>query len=233
MGICWLALRAVSIAALDREERGGINIEWEIPFYGHKVDGKRMLLRYLPGAQVTTVVIQAKMTDPIALGRALRHFGNVENLYISADTTDRMHAMLDHIGYQPRVLDMQVDEVPPLDDRLMPVLAKFSSLERLYATHSNITGEAFPTLAQLSECTLKYAPITDEGLQRISKCPRLRKVHLRASRVSPEAVMDFVSESHPELIIFSCNSTKITAAQAAEIQAKVTGTAPGFEFYLD
>ena len=234
--LSWVYLRMEAIAAVDQETTGGKRFYWVTPLGSGELDDMETKVRWarlLPGTKLQGVFIQNNMIDPVRLGRALRHFGSVRDLYVSSDTTDRVHALLAQIGHQPHLGDLQVDEVPPLDDRLIPVIGKCPALVRIYVTHSKITGEGFPRLELLEECTLDFAPVTDAGLRAILQCPNLAKVNIQDSRVTESAVREVLKLDRPKLSLFNVSSDSVSFERLAFLLKEARDANPKSQLTLD
>jgi hypothetical protein len=226
----WVFERMRAIAILDREEAAGLRVDWEVPAWAKKLPEKSLPVRLWPGTHIDAVVIQGTMADlvnPAALGRAMEHFGSVERIYIKSSTPDRIATMLQHMGHQPKLVDIDVEEPYHLNASIYPALARFTGLKRLYVPSSTFDGEGFPKMPLLDELTVTYTPITDQGLHDIlSSCPKLEYILLDECNVSPAGVISVLNAGHPNLRTFGIRATEFSDGEVLEIVAQAKRLMP-------
>jgi hypothetical protein len=233
----WVIVRMQAIAILDREEAAGLRVDWEVPAWAKKLPEKSLPVRLWPGTHIDAVVIQGTMADlvnPAALGRAMEHFGSVERIYIKSSTPDRIATMLQHMGHQPKLVDIDVEEPYHLNASIYPALARFTGLKRLYVPSSTFNGEGFPKMPLLDELTVTCTPITDQGLQDIlSSCPKLEYVLLDECEVTPAGLISVIHADHPSLRTLGIRATDFSGGEVLEIEAQAKRLMPHLDLHID
>lgn len=226
----WVSERMRAIAILDREEAAGLIVDWEVPTWAEGLPEKSLLLRLWPGTHIDFVLVDEGMRDlvePAALGRALRHFGSVERLHVRSGTPERIQTMLQHMGPQPKLAEIDVEAPYNLDASIYPALARFTRLQILYLPTSKFNGEGFPKMPLLVDLTLTYTPITDQGLLDImASCPKLESILLEECDVSPEGVITMFKAGHPTLRTFAIDSSEFSGGEVLEIEAQAKRLLP-------
>lgn len=226
----WVFERMKAIAILDREEAAGLVVDWEVPTWAKDLPEKSLLVRLWPGTYIDFVLVDGgtrDLAEPAALGRALQHFGSVERIHIRSGTPERIQILLQHMGRQPKLAEIDVEAPYNLDASIYPALARFTGLQILYLPTSKFNGEGFPEMPLLVDLTLTYTPITDQGLLDImSACPSLESILLEECDVSPAGVIAMFKAGHPTLQTFAIDSSEFSGGEVLEIKAQARRIMP-------
>jgi hypothetical protein len=219
----WVFARMEAIAILDREEAAGLVVDWETPTWAKELSEKSLAVRLWPGSHVDFIMVDKGMTDlvdPAALGRAIQYFGTIKILCIRSSTPQHIQTLLQHMGRQPKLAEIDVEAPYNLDASIYPALARFTGLRILYLPTSKFNGEGFPKMPLLSDLTLPYTPITDQGLLDImSSCPNLESILLEECEVSPAGLIAAFKAGHPNLQTFAIDSSEFSGGEVLEIKA--------------
>lgn len=156
------------------------------------------------------LILQGKGVDDVGF----RHLDKLENLtFLSLMHTDVRGSGLASLP-APHLLSHVILEETPIDDAGAKVLAKFtglrildinqapisdaglahlrfSSLEFLTLTHTNVTGSCFApphSFRGILRLESVGSPIDDAGLKHIAKLPKLYKLELIDSDVTPDGL---------------------------------------------
>lgn len=228
----WILERGRALAKLEKECAAGLQVQWCVPSWA---EDQPYLARLWPGAYLGKVHIDYPMKDAAALGDLLCHFGSLETLSIGAGEADEIHLLLSHCGDQPHLKSLMIFNVE-VDDRILPVLAKWHSIETLAMVPNELTGEEFPSMPHLRSIDMAYSRINDKGLVLLTSCPVLEDLHISSTSLKSSAIIKAVSAGRAHLRRLNLSNIKLTDGKTANDQNKlieaVLQTAPKLKFDL-
>lgn len=228
----WILKRGRALAALETETAAGLFVEWRMPSWA---EDQPYLARLWPGSTLGKVQIDYPMKDAAALGDLLCHFGSLETLSIGAGEADAIHLLLSHCGDQPYLKSLLIFNVE-VDDRILPVLAKWHALETLAMVPNELTGERFPSMPHLRSIDMAYTRINDKGLVQLTSCPALEDLHFSSTSLTSSAIIQAVNAGRAHLRSLNLSNIELTDGKTANDQNKlieaVHQTAPKLKFNL-
>jgi hypothetical protein len=181
----WILERGRALAILEKECAAGLQVQWRVPSWA---EDQPYLARLWPGAYLGKVHIDYPMKDAAALGGLLCHFGRLETLSIGAGAADEIHHLLFHCGDQPHLKSLMIFNVE-VDDRILPVLAKWHSIETLAMVPNDLTGERFPLMPKLRSIDMSYSRVSDKGLLQLVESPKLEVLKFSATSLTSSALV--------------------------------------------
>ena len=228
----WILERGRSLATLEKECEAGLHVQWHLPSWA---ESQPYLARLWPGSTLGKVQVDYPMKDAAALGDLLCHFGSLETLSIGAGEADEIHLLLSHCGSQPYLKSLLIFNVE-VDDRILPVLAKWHSLETLAMVPNELTGEKFPSMPHLRSIDMAYTRINDRGLVQLASCPALADLHFSSTSLASTAIIQAVRAGSAHLRRLNLSNIELTDGKTASDQKKlmeeVQQTAPMLKFDL-
>ena len=230
VGLYWVAQRKIALELIEQEVRSGLRVRW----FEHGVSSPSMpsslLTRYSPFTYPTQVSIDYDYVkiDGQKLGAALKHFGGCKELSIGQGSPVEIQEVLEGIGEQPSLTHLFVFNVE-LDERSLPVLARFRSLQALSLVPSALSGENFPLLPELRNVDLCYSPITDQGLARLLSCPKLEVLLAHGNLVTRQGIMAAIANASPAVRDVTIRETPFSAEEAAQISEEVHKLSPALQ----
>jgi len=228
----WILERGRALATLEKECEAGLHVQWRVPSWA---ENQPYLARLWPGSTLGKVHIDHPMKDASALGDLLCHFGSLETLSIGAGEADEIHLLLSHCGDQPHLKSLLIFNVE-VDDRILPVLAKWHSIETLAMVPNELTGERFPSMPHLRSIDMDYTRINDKGLVQLTSCPVLEDLHFSSTSLTSSAIIQAVSAGRAHLRRLNLSSIELSDGKTANDQNKlieaVHQTAPKLKFDL-
>ncbi len=213
----WILERGRALATLEKECAAGLQVQWRVPSWA---EDQPYLARLWPGAYLGKVHIDYPMKDAAALGGLLCHFGRLETLSIGAGAADEIHHLLFHCGDQPHLKSLMIFNVE-VDDRILPVLAKWHSIETLAMVPNDLTGERFPSMPKLRSIDMSYSRVSDKGLVLLTSCPVLEDLHISSTSLTSSAIIQAVSAGRAHLRRVSLSNIELTDGKTANDQNKL------------
>lgn len=184
----WILERGRALATLEMECEAGLHVQWRVPSWA---EDQPYLARLWPGSTLGKVQIDYPMKDAAALGDLLCHFGSLETLSIGAGEADEIHLLLSRCGDQPHLKSLMIFNVE-VDDRILPVLAKWHSIETLAMVPNELTGERFPLMPNLRSIDMSYSRVSDKGLVQLIESPKLEDLKFSATSLTSSALVQAV-----------------------------------------
>jgi hypothetical protein len=181
----WILERGRALATLEKECEAGLHVQWRMPSWA---EDQPYLSRLWPGSTLGKVQIDYPMKDAAVLGDLLCHFGSLETLSIGAGEADEIHLLLSHCGDQPHLKSLLIFNVE-VDDRILPVLAKWHSIETLAMVPNELTGERFPLMPNLRSIDMSYSRVSDKGLVQLIESPKLEDLKFSATSLTSSALV--------------------------------------------
>lgn len=228
----WILERGRALATLEKESEAGLHVQWRVPSWA---EDQPYLARLWPGSTLGKVHIDYAMKDAAALGDLLCHFGSLETLSIGAGESDEIHLLLSRCGDQPHLKSLMIFNVE-VDDRILPVVAKWHTLETLAMVPNELTGEKFPSMPHLRSIDMAYTRINDKGLVQLTSCPLLEDLHISSTSLTSSAIIQAVSAGRAHLRRLNLSNIELTDGKTANDQNKlieaVHQTAPKLKFDL-
>ena len=228
----WILKRGRALATLEKESAAGLHVQWRVPYWA---EDQPYLARLWPGSTLVKVHIDYPMKDAVALGDLLCHFSSLETLSIGAGEADEIHLLLSHCGDQPYLKSLMIFNVE-VDDRILPVLAKWHNIETLAMVPNELTGERFPSMPHLRSIDLAYSSINDKGLVQLTSCPVLEDLQISSTSLTSSAIIKAVSAGRAHLRNLNLSNIELTDGKTTKDQNKlieaVHQTAPKLKFDL-
>jgi hypothetical protein len=166
---------------------------------------------YLPGRRISPIwqdsgqappclrcMWNYPIKDAAALGDLLSHFGRLGQFNIGQGEPETIHLLLSHCGDQPHLKSLMIFNVE-VDDRILPVLAKWPTIETLALVPCKLTGEKFPLMPRLRSMDMSYSSINDKGLVQVASCPMLNDLFFSSTSLSSTAIIQAVNAGKTHL----------------------------------
>ncbi|MCX6851169.1 MAG: hypothetical protein NTY98_19845 [Verrucomicrobia bacterium] len=195
MACQWLLARGRALTALEKETAAGLFVEWRMPSWS---ENQPYLAKLWPGSTLYQVQVDYQMQDAAALGDALRHFGKLQRFNIGQGKADEVHLLLSHCGEQPIMKTLLIFNVE-IDDRILPVLAKWSAIDTLAMVPNQLTGEGFPLMPNLRSIDMSYSRVSDKGLVQLVESPKLEALKFSATSLTSSALVQAARTSKGHL----------------------------------
>lgn len=227
----WILERGKALAVLEKEQAAGLRVKWREPSWAKE---QPYLARLCPWISLSQVHVDYDLQHGAELGDALKHFGTLGSLSVGQGSMDALALLLSHCGAQPQLKSLLIFNVE-VDDRILPVLAKWQSIEALALVPCKLTGEGFPVMPRLRNIDMAYAPVNDQGLIRLaSSCPVLEDLHLKSTALSSTAILQAVEAGKSHLRSLMAGDVELTNGNTVEnrerLATKIRQAAPGLRF---
>lgn len=231
MAFLWILERGRALAVLEKEQAAGLWVKWKEPSWAKD---QPYLARLWPWASLAEARVDYSVQDAAALGDALRHFGSLGSLSVGQGKMDALALLLSHCGEQPRLKSLMIFNVE-VDERILPVLARWQGIETLALVPCELTGEGFPVMPRLRSIDMAYAPLNNQGLIRLaSSCPVLEDLHLKSTALSSTAILQAVEAGKSHLRSLMAGDVELTNGNTVEdrerLATKIRQAAPGLRF---
>jgi hypothetical protein len=230
LSLYWATQRKLALEVIEAEIPAGLRIDWQGPgFTPTSSMPSSTVARYSPFTRPHRVAIGFRIVDPKKLGAALKHFGGIQTLSAGSGDPEEIQELLESLGNQRSMTDLHLFHVP-LDDRVLPVLARLRSLSQLSMVPSELSGENFPLLPELRVIDLSYSPISNSGLARLMSCPNLERLSVRGEHVTRQGIFEAVKTASPTVRSLRVYGTKFLLEELDQIEAEVRKLSPALDF---
>ena len=179
----WISIRREELHVLREEQSYGMRcfrVKGE-QYKGFPEDlGWRA---YCPWMGPTFVQINYDLPRSRRLGRALSHFGTLEELNVGQGDPHAIGQLFETLGEQPGLHSIYMYGVKVNDDFCLS-LSRYPRLANLEISPSDISGEQMPTLPRLVYLNLTPGPVTNAGFRRLLALPALNQLDLEGTDIT-------------------------------------------------
>lgn len=214
---------------LEVEKEAGLDFAWEHVYPDWlRTTCERFHLQSFSRPRLWTIGIDYEMKDPERLAWAVRRVGQLRQLRVAQGDPEKVAKFLRGLGKQPEMENVQIFHVL-LGEELGEILPNWPRLREAGLAGTRYSGARFAELKWLENLDVSFSPLTDEGLEAILRCPALRNLYTKDSKITESAVRVIPDWRRAALKHIRLSNLNVTEERAKVLTEELTKTCPDVE----